>query len=232
MPAAVRLRGRLDIEALRFALSRIVERHESLRTSFAVGADGEPAQVVWDNATLYLNVVDLGDAGDSDERVRAQLSAMAREGFDLGRAPLARARLLKVSESEHVLSVVMHHIISDGWSTGVLVSELVSFYTAYMEGGAEKARGAVRELPVQYADFAIWQNGWLQGDTRTGGDSFTGKYRCCNCRRIGRGRRCRVSGARATLFYCLRRSARRSGSWRGGTRQPPSCCCCRPSTCY
>ncbi|HEV2861259.1 MAG TPA: condensation domain-containing protein, partial [Pyrinomonadaceae bacterium] len=159
MASAVRLRGALDVEALRSALRRISERHESLRTSFAAGADGEPVQVVEPDAELGLEVLDIGGG---EERARAVAREMAREGFDLGRAPLARARLLRLGGDEHVLVVVMHHIISDGWSTGVLVGELVRLYAAYSEGGEEEAREAVRALPVQYPDFAVWQNRWLE----------------------------------------------------------------------
>ena len=160
IPAAVRLKGALDADALARALGEIVRRHESLRTTFAV-RDGQPVQVIAPVGRVTMPVVDLTDRpGPAREPEARRLAAEeARTGFDLTRGPLLRARLLRLDEREHILLLTMHHIISDGWSIGVLVRELTLLYDAFSHGRPSP----LPELPIQYADFAEWQREYLSG---------------------------------------------------------------------
>ncbi len=161
IPAAVRLEGTLDVAALERSLNEIIRRHEVLRTRF-VSIDGQPRQVIEPASALPLRVVDLGDLSkDEREReVRRLAAAEAQASFDLERGPLIRARLLRAGRTEHVLLLTLHHIVSDGWSTGILLKELVALYRAFSEGEASP----LPELAIQYADFACWQRQWLQGE--------------------------------------------------------------------
>jgi amino acid adenylation domain-containing protein len=158
LPTAVRLAGRLDLAALAGSLDAIARRHESLRTTFE--AQEEPRQVISWEAHLPLPVVDLSGLPVDRREAESERGARAEAGrpFDLERGPLARCLLVRHTPEEHVLVAVMHHIISDGWSMGVLVRELGANYTALREGRPAE----LPPLPVQYADFAVWQNGWLQ----------------------------------------------------------------------
>jgi amino acid adenylation domain-containing protein len=158
---AVRLSGELDVEALRRTLSEIVARHEVLRTTFAVVA-GEAIQVIGPPADLPLPVTDLGHLPD-DEReaeVLARAAAETARGFDLERGPLLRLGLLRLGAREHVLLFACHHIVSDGWSIGVFLSELSALYPAFRAG----LPSPLPALPVQYADYAAWQRAWLQDE--------------------------------------------------------------------
>ncbi|HEY0172749.1 MAG TPA: condensation domain-containing protein, partial [Pyrinomonadaceae bacterium] len=161
VPVAYRIKGRLDAGALERSLNRIVERHEVLRTTIAL-AGGEPVQVVSPHSRLTLQLTDLGDVPPSERlaRARAEVEEEGRRPFDLERGPVIRARLLRLGPEEHVLAFTMHHIVSDALSFGVFVRELSAFYEA--EAGGAEAR--LPELPVQYADYAAWQRGWLQGE--------------------------------------------------------------------
>ncbi|WP_369981515.1 non-ribosomal peptide synthase/polyketide synthase [Xanthomonas bundabergensis] len=161
IPAALRLSGDLDRTALQASLDRVVARHESLRTTF-VSVEGEPQQVIAPaNIGFALATHDLRELdAPAQEAAIAKLSrAEARAPFDLAQGPLIRGRLLQLSESEHVLLVTQHHIVSDGWSIGVLVREVSALYTAFREGAPDP----LPALPVQYADYAAWQRRWLQG---------------------------------------------------------------------
>jgi len=161
IPIAVRLRGALDIAALELTLSELNSRHEILRTTFKI-VDEQPVQVIGAAEQARLPVLDL--CGLPEERrepeVRRLIEAEASRPFDLAVGPLVRAQLLKLSEQEHVLLFTMHHIISDGWSMGVLIKEVAALYNAYSQG----QQSPLAELPVQYADYAVWQRAWLQGD--------------------------------------------------------------------
>ncbi|MCA1566085.1 MAG: amino acid adenylation domain-containing protein [Acidobacteria bacterium] len=163
MPVAILLTGRLDLPALERTLNEVIERHESLRTSFIV-VDEQPMQFVNPARATSLPVIDLADVPQHERETEAQrLAALeASSPFDLGRAPLLRAKLLRLSETEHVLLVTMHHIVSDGWSMGVLVKEVATLYDAYIR----ELPSPLPDLPVQYADFAVWQREWLQGDAQ------------------------------------------------------------------
>jgi hypothetical protein len=159
-PAAVRLEGRLNREALRESLREIVRRHEVLRTSFPTIA-GRPVQQIEPATDLMLPVIDV--SGSETDR-EAEVERLAREEavrpFDLSRGPLVRVTLLRLKEEEHVILFTMHHIVSDGWSIGLLVRELSTLYEAFSEGRPTP----LPELPTQYADFAYWQREWLQGE--------------------------------------------------------------------
>ena len=158
IPGAIRLTGALDAEALRRAFEELIRRHESLRTTF-VAEDGEPRQVVSDEVAFSLPLTDLGALShrEAEDEVQRLAIACVHERFDLERGPLFRARLVRLSEREHVLVFAMHHVISDGWSIGVLTSDLSAFYEAIRAGRP----AALPELPVQYADHAVWQREWL-----------------------------------------------------------------------
>ncbi len=165
LPAALRLRGALDIDALREALGALVARHESLRTAF-VALDGQPMQLVApppDPAALAqawpLPLVDLsGDEANVDARLTTLAQEVATTPFPLDRAPLVRAVLAHLGPQEHVLVLVAHHLIIDGWSIGLLVRDLAALYTA-AHGGlrGEVLLASLPVLPLQYADFSVWQ---------------------------------------------------------------------------
>ncbi|MGZ7104598.1 MAG: amino acid adenylation domain-containing protein, partial [Candidatus Angelobacter sp.] len=160
IPFGVRLQGTLDKRVLRWSLEEIVRRHEILRTTFPV-VDGEPAQRIAQEFTLAIEETDLtelaGQAQEEEVTLRAQ--AEAAEPFNLAQGPLVRLKLLQLSEQEHVLLVNMHHIVSDGWSAGVIMQEFTRLY----EAGVKGEGSPLPELPIQYADFALWQRDWLQG---------------------------------------------------------------------
>ncbi|HEX8148208.1 MAG TPA: amino acid adenylation domain-containing protein [Pyrinomonadaceae bacterium] len=161
VPAAVRLRGRLDADAFWRALDEVVRRHEALRTHFR-DVNGRPAQVVSPPCPLPRVVSDLS-ALPEQERERAaadSASEWATLPFDLARGPLLRVRLLRLGDEEHVVLFTMHHIVGDLWSMGVLVREMATLYEAFSHG----LPSPLAELPVQYADYAVWQRAWLQGE--------------------------------------------------------------------
>ena len=160
VPEGFRLRGELDRAALERAVGTLVERHESLRTRFAV-VDGEPVQVVEPDARIELPVEDLPGLPkpEREERVAAALWEEWERPFDLASGPLLRARLLRLAEREHVLLLTTHHIASDGWSQGILRRELETLYDAFREG----RESPLPPLPLQYADFALWQRRRFDG---------------------------------------------------------------------
>ncbi|HEY9860764.1 MAG TPA: amino acid adenylation domain-containing protein, partial [Candidatus Obscuribacterales bacterium] len=155
----VQLQGGLDIAALTQSLNTVVQRHESLRTTFPM-QQGQPVQVIAEVLDLPLVQVDLQTYSEAErERVAQQLAtAQLQQSFDLSQGPLVRATLLQLSQSEAWLVLAMHHIISDGHSMEVLYQELTSLYQAKVSGGSPLA-----PLPIQYKDFSHWQHQWLQG---------------------------------------------------------------------
>ncbi|WP_414445210.1 amino acid adenylation domain-containing protein [Burkholderia sp. 22PA0106] len=159
IPVGVRLGGELHTEALQQALNRIVERHEVLRTRFAV-VNGEPVQRIDAPARFALTTHDLATQADPQRDVQRHVDQEAAEPFDLASGPLVRGRLLRVSEHEHVLLVTMHHIVSDGWSIDLLVREFGALYRAFAEGRGDP----LPPLAIQYGDYAAWQRHWLAGD--------------------------------------------------------------------
>ncbi len=162
MPYPLRLRGALDARALERSLAEIVLRHEALRTRFDT-AGGEPVQVVDPAGPVALPLRDLRALPEAarEAEVRRLVTEEALRPFDLARGPLLRALLVRLAEEEHALLFTLHHVVSDGWSMGVLTREVSEAYAAFTEGRAP----ALPELPVQYADYAAWQRGWLRGGT-------------------------------------------------------------------
>ncbi|WP_328515009.1 condensation domain-containing protein [Ralstonia pseudosolanacearum] len=159
IPVGLRLKGELDEDALRRSLDRIVARHEALRTRFEV-QEGQAVQlIVPADVGLTLEWVDLSTEEASEHQLGLLAEAEARAPFDLEQGPLIRGRLVKLGEQEHVLLITMHHIVSDGWSQGVLARELGMLYEAYRSGGEDP----LPALPIQYADYAVWQRRWLEG---------------------------------------------------------------------
>jgi amino acid adenylation domain-containing protein len=161
VPLANRLAGQIDIRALELSLNEIIRRHEALRTRFQV-KDGKPIQVISPSLSIEVRVEDLTQlsAGERENEASKIAQQEAQEPFDLSSGPLVRARLLKLSATEHVLLLTLHHIISDGWSLGVLFKELAVLYEAYLMGKPSP----LEELPIQYADYAQWQREYLRGD--------------------------------------------------------------------
>ena len=165
IPMALRLTGRLDYATLQRTINELLRRHETLRTGFAV-VELEPVQVILPAATIELEVVELSGLTEAEREaaVAGQVREQAGQPFELSRAPLVRVQLLRLSATEHVLIWVMHHIISDGWSMGVLVREVAALYEAYSAG----RESPLREFPIQYGDYAVWQRERLQGEVLAG----------------------------------------------------------------
>ncbi|HEX7243483.1 MAG TPA: amino acid adenylation domain-containing protein, partial [Longimicrobiaceae bacterium] len=161
VPFALRLRGSLDTAALRFALTEVVRRHEAVRTVL-VEQGGEPMQVVLPGASVPVPVVELGGIPGESRHAEAlrRVGEEGRRPFDLERGPLLRVLLLRLEPEEWALCFTMHHVVSDGWSMGVLVREVSVLYAARSRGEPSP----LPELEVQYADFAAWQRERLTGD--------------------------------------------------------------------
>src|SRR5262249_37334087 len=135
--------------------------HEILRTRFQI-REGRPVQVIDPPGEIELPIIDLSDLAESfrDEQVRIVASEQAARHFDLERGPVWRAELLRLASKDHVLLLNIHHVASDGWSTGILIKEFTTLYEGYREG----LEVALPELAIQYADYAAWQREWLQGE--------------------------------------------------------------------
>jgi hypothetical protein len=161
----VRLHGRLDARALRRALDRIVIRHEALRTSFRQN-DGKPEQRIAGvgESGFLLQEEDLGQHADIEGELQRVMAEEAGAPFDLEAGPLIRGRLLRLAEEEHALLITMHHIVSDGWSMGILLKELNTLYGAFVRGEEDP----LPELAVQYADYAVWQRERMEGEVLQG----------------------------------------------------------------
>jgi amino acid adenylation domain-containing protein len=161
MGAALRLISSLQVRVLEQALTAIVQRHEVLRTSFCV-IDGQPIQVINPTLTIKLPVVDLRSSSqlEQETQVLQLVCEQAKQPFDLTQNPLLRGQLLRLGDTEYVLVLTMHHIVSDAWSIDVLTRELALLYEAFRIGQPSP----LPELGIQYADFAYWQRQWLQGE--------------------------------------------------------------------
>ena len=163
LSSAVKLDGFLDVHLLELSLNAVAERHDVLRTHFEVGESGEPEQVITPSQEfkieLPLSFVAGGSSADKWHTVQQLAEAEATQPFDLSNGPLVRAKLLQVSEHEHVALFTLHHIISDGWSQAVLIEEIGTVYAAY----AQSMQPKLEDLPIQYGDYAAWQREWLHG---------------------------------------------------------------------
>ncbi|MCU1734442.1 MULTISPECIES: non-ribosomal peptide synthase/polyketide synthase [unclassified Pseudomonas] len=159
VPMAVRLSGALDAAALAGALEQLVQRHETLRTRF-VSEDGEFHQEILEQAPVTLEVVEVSTevSEDAENTLKALVEAEMQAPFDLLSGTLLRVKLFRLGTAEHVLTLCMHHVVSDGWSSQLLVREFVQLYQARISGTV----AALPALPVQYADYAIWQRAWLE----------------------------------------------------------------------
>ncbi|MFJ2261195.1 amino acid adenylation domain-containing protein, partial [Streptomyces sp. NPDC087844] len=158
-PAHIRLRGQVDVAALGAALSGVVARHEVLRTRLVASTDGVAYQVIDAPVSVPLPLRDVSGAVDPQAAARALVVAEAGRAFDLSAGPLVRAVLIRLAADEHVLALVMHHVVSDEWSGRILRRELSALYEAFRDGEPSP----LAPLAVQYADFAVWQRQWLAG---------------------------------------------------------------------
>jgi amino acid adenylation domain-containing protein len=160
-PRALKLEGRLDLDALERSVNEIVRRHEALRTRIEI-EDGAPVQVIdeWEWRRLEVEVLTNPTLEEREAEASRVAIEEARTGFDLSRGPLLRVKLLKLDEELHMVLLTTHHIVSDGWSMGILIREVGALYRAYNAGNPSP----LPELPIQYADFAVWQRNFLQGE--------------------------------------------------------------------
>ena len=160
IPGGVRLKGSLDVAALHAALNRIVERHEALRTCFT-SVDGAPVQVVAaPEMGFALSQADLSGHAEAEAKLERLAAEEASAPFDLNHGPLIRGRLIRLADDDHALLVTMHHIVSDGWSMGVLINEFSALYAAFSQGQPDP----LLPLTIQYADYAVWQRRWITGE--------------------------------------------------------------------
>jgi hypothetical protein len=163
IPTALKITGNLDIPILEASFLEIIQRHEILRTVFK-SEGGEPYQWILPSINFTINNVDLRYLLENEREVQVTQQTKSEAGlpFDLGEGPLLRVKLLRLEEEEHLALITIHHIIADGWSVGVIIQELAMLYEA-------KRNGRKNELPplqLQYADFAVWQKKWLQGEVK------------------------------------------------------------------
>ncbi|NCR69790.1 MAG: amino acid adenylation domain-containing protein [Microcystis aeruginosa LG13-12] len=160
---ALHLTGNLQVDVLEKSLQEIIQRHESLRTNFAT-IEGNPVQIIKPESNWRLTLVNGKDSPKyrEEQEIKKWLEIHSHQPFDLANDSLIRATLLKLSDTEHFLLICLHHIVSDGWSMGVFIEELTTLYNAYTKG----LEPLLQELPIQYADFAIWQREYLQGEIR------------------------------------------------------------------
>ena len=161
IPVSLRLSGKLDVDCLRRSFEEIIRRHESLRTTFSL-KEGEPVQVVHPPHPVKLPIIDLSlfDPAEREQMALQLRREYIDQRFVLERGPLLRFRLLRHSDTEYEVHLVLHHIISDGWSEGLLMRELQALYVAYRSGRPSP----LPELKIQYADYSLWQHEWLAGE--------------------------------------------------------------------
>jgi hypothetical protein len=159
VPSALRLRGRLNVAVLERTLNEIVRRHETLRTTFSTNADKQPIQIISPFQAFSLPVVDLTQSTETQAEIERIIIEFTQLCFDLN-SSLLRLALLQFNEADFILLMTTHHIISDRWSIGVFLREMGLLYKAFVEN----QDSPLAELPVQYADWAIWQRQRLQGE--------------------------------------------------------------------
>ncbi|WP_422396189.1 amino acid adenylation domain-containing protein [Pseudomonas trivialis] len=200
IPGALRLHGQLDLAALQRSFDTLLARHDSLRTQLV--EDGEQ---LWQHVLPEARV-EIRQAHVDESQLMAQVQAQVARPFDLHQAPLLRVSLLQLADDEHVLVMVQHHIVSDGWSMQLMVEELVHLYAAYSQGHTPQ----LPELPIQYADYALWQRRWMEAGKRRaswpiGRTCWQASSRCWNCRWTVHGRRSKAIAGPACRCICRRR---------------------------
>ncbi|NJM65773.1 MAG: AMP-binding protein, partial [Acaryochloris sp. RU_4_1] len=160
IPMAISIQGKLNFAALEQSLNAVIQRHEILRTVFS-SQDDQPVQIILPELSLPLGIVDLSHLNEGQQHAKIQHLALseAQYPFDLRTGPLLRSTILHLNETEQVALFTMHHSISDAWSMQVLIQEVIGSYTAFVTG----TTAILSDLPIQYADFALWQRQWLQG---------------------------------------------------------------------
>ncbi|MEM8722033.1 MAG: aminotransferase class V-fold PLP-dependent enzyme [Cyanobacteria bacterium P01_G01_bin.39] len=160
-PTALRLTGELQVDILEQSWQEIIRRHEILRTTFTT-VEARPVQVIQSEVEFQLGVIDVSHLSPTDKeaKIKQLVQQDAQSPFDLERDLLLRVKLLKCDVQEHIILFTNHHIVSDGWSVGILVRELVALYQAF----SQKKPSPLAELAIQYGDFAVWQRQWLQGE--------------------------------------------------------------------
>ncbi len=160
LTAPIAFEGNLDIAALERAFNVIVQRHEALRTTFDF-QDGQPVQIIASAQTIGMRLIDLSHLKPDEQQTKIEevLCEESNSPFDLRQGPLLRTTLLRIHDKKHILLFAVHHIVSDAWSTGLLIHELGQLYSAFVAGRTPN----LPELPIQYSDFAVWQRQWLQG---------------------------------------------------------------------
>ena len=212
IPAALRLRGALDVDALERSLGEIVRRHESLRTVFAEVDEGA-VQVIAPFAGFALPIDDLSGLDETarEAEVRRRAREDAARPFDLAEGPLFRAALLRVADEEHVLLMCIHHIVTDGWSSGVLLRELSALYAAYREREAIRRwpsrRCSTRTMPCGSASSCGARCSTAR--SATGRSGWRARRRCWSCPPTGPGRRCSRTAARGRRSTCRARCSTR-----------------------
>src|SRR5215510_833175 len=161
IPESLALTGKVEIGAVEKSLREIINRHEALRTSFREEC-GEPRQVIWERVSFKLPMMDLSELGTEvrEEESRRLVDENAQQLVGLEEAPLFRARVVRMEEERHMLMMSTNHIVSDGWSGGILRREIGVLYEAFRN----KTSSPLKELRIQYADYAEWQKGWLEGE--------------------------------------------------------------------
>ena len=160
LPIALEFEGILNVTALQQSCQKIMQRHEVLRTNFRT-VNGEPEQIISPNVFLNIEVFDLKEIPTDQQQIESQnlLEILVKRPFNLETEPLLRVTLIHLSEAKHIVMLNMHHIITDGWSMGVLLRELTELYNSFTQNTPD----LLPDLPIQYADYAIWQRQWLQG---------------------------------------------------------------------
>ena len=205
LSGALSLTGRLDIEALRSSFDALVMRHESLRTVFRANDQGMAEQIIATEQKLDIPVIDLCDLPSRNARCARmkKLRGINTTPFDLTQGPLLRVALIKIAPEEHLLVVVMHHIVTDDWSKRIIIDEFAAHYRAHVQG----QELSLPALPIQYADYAVWQRNWLEAGEKDRQLAYwraqlgdTTRY--CSFRPIIPGPPPPAIGQRAFLLYC------------------------------
>ncbi|MDG1463405.1 MAG: amino acid adenylation domain-containing protein, partial [Gammaproteobacteria bacterium] len=158
IPTAIKLKGSLNLQALQLAFDQLLERHESLRTTFTLNGE-QPVQKIATQLSIALEKHDANNMGDDD--LNALLTTICLKPFNIKQGPLLKLCVIEINEDEHALLLVIHHIIADGWSMGLLMSELAELYNSI----ASKGSSTLSALPIQFADYAVWQRETMSGDT-------------------------------------------------------------------